>query len=786
MKKIGKKLSYITKVFLAVGLLFNNLSSLSIVFADEIEGSTDPVVTETAPEVGVTDDETNLGDEEANNPPAVVDDGDNPVVGDDNNGNGDNETTPEDENPTGEEVTTGGENGEQPQGGEEPSGEGETPTEPEVALKFEVSVNDDNQIVVKHNKALDLSEESELSVVEDFKYLDGSYYGAEEHKIALTEDVRNALASDEGYSVESAILPENVYAGEYSVNAYIGEAQALTSKVIEAEGEGVEFKLYTADEVEVTAEADGVYYFESDEKSFIVTARLLNGGVSPSDKVTIAGVEIAASELFDEGQILEEALEGYLHGEFEYKVSLDYSLSGNAKTAEDTFDIFYLNYSDNTDGLNESAKNVGLDNKYVFVGGYADNIVYNLGTEDIEEILKDFVGDDGIITYEINTDNGLVVTLTDGRVTITYEEATLDSSRAMDARLEADNIEVATGDTLTVKYLVTLNDDPINGYSGLIKYDQELLRLTSVESSAIEDGGVNDNAFLYAQWVMLQADSEEDENGNISYKPTDYTLVTFTFEALKAGEANISIEDARFYQRDVYLEPAEELSTNVTITESSDNSLASLTVAGQDIPLEEGVFEYSIEVENDVTSADVEAVANNSSSNISMVYPEELVEGENTIRIVVTAANGEKQEYVITVTRKAKEEEQEETSTVSPISYNDDTYDDNSNVEPDKIIPADDDDQEETDDQEGKDEKGNNLSRIIIILLILLVIAGLIYLIFKDDDDEEEKQANKDINKFKNDDFDKPQPKKTEHKPNNNKANHNRNNQSNKNNKKGR
>ena len=267
MKKIGKKLSYITKVFLAVGLLFNNLSSLSIVFADEIEGSTDPVVTETAPEVGVTDDETNLGDEEANNPLAVVDDGDNPVVGDDNNGNGDNETTPVDENPTGEEVTTGGENGEQPQSGEEPSGEGETPTEPEVALRFEVSVNDDNQIVVKHNKALDLSEESELSVVEDFKYLDGSYYGAEEHKIALTEDVRNALASDEGYSVESAILPENVYAGEYSVNAYIGEAQALTSKVIEAEGEGVEFKLYTADEVEVTAEADGVYYFESDEKS---------------------------------------------------------------------------------------------------------------------------------------------------------------------------------------------------------------------------------------------------------------------------------------------------------------------------------------------------------------------------------------------------------------------------------------------------------------------------------------------------------------------------------------
>ena len=40
MKKIGKKLSYFTKVFLVLGLLFSNLSSLKVVFAYEGEDET--------------------------------------------------------------------------------------------------------------------------------------------------------------------------------------------------------------------------------------------------------------------------------------------------------------------------------------------------------------------------------------------------------------------------------------------------------------------------------------------------------------------------------------------------------------------------------------------------------------------------------------------------------------------------------------------------------------------------------------------------------------------------
>ena len=743
MKKIGKKLSYFTKLFLAIGLLFNNLSSLSIVFADEIQADNDNAVVETAPDNGTT-----LGDDE-----------------------GKTMVTPD------EGETDNTEN--------VPAEVEETAVEPEE-LKFEVSVND-NKIIIKHNKALELSEESQLKVVEDFKYLDDTTYGNKENVIELTDEIRNALVSDEGYSFDSSILTDNKYAGEYSVNVYVDEEETSTNKVIEAEGEGFEFKLYTSSGDEIDKDVE-VYLIDKDTSGFTVNARLLNGGISPSDKVMLDEEEVNASELFEERTVAEETLEGYLNGQFIYNFEKDYTLNGEDKKVSEEFNIMYGMYQDNTDRLNDSAKNVKLDSKYIFVGNNVENTVYALSNEDVEEILKDFVGEDGIVTYEINTENGLEITLTDGRITVYYEGTNLSTDSTIDARLETDSEEISSGDTFTVKYIVNINEDPINGFSGLVKYDEELLKLTNIESSVL-NGNSEDGRFLYAEWKMLQADFEEDEEGNITNIPKDYVLVTLTFEALKAGEASISIDDAKFYQRGNYFEASGEIVTSVLINESEDNTLASLKVAGQEIQLEDGVLEYEITVANDVTDASVEAILNNNAASItSMVYPEELAEGENTITIVVMAENGDEKIYTIKVTREASQKEEEEEATVATMAYNDNNYrnDDNTANDDSKIVPADQGEDKNTDDGNKKEEKENknNLSRIIIIILILLVIAGLIYLIFKDDSDEEEKKTNKDINRLKKDDssFDR-ETKKVENKSSPQKNNHNRNN---KNNKKGR
>ena len=700
MRKLGKKLNKFMKLFLAFGLLFNNLSSLSIVFADEIPS-------EEAEVKKTVDSETTL---------------------------------------------------------EEPEVEEETETEhtdtPET-VEFSVDLKD-TQIIIKYTGTLDLEEK--IVVSEDFTYVDGSKHETVNNEILVTDEVKEALASEEGYAVDSSILADNLFEGTYSAKVTIGEEEKIVDKTIEANGEGIEFKLYTPDETENVPFDDEkipVYYIDKGNASFIVTARLLNGGISPNDAITVGEEEIKASELFEEGTIAEEPLEGYLYGEFDYNVAFDYMIHGQEQTASKTFTIMYGAYIYTSWDLNESAKNVGLEDKYYFYGDYEENAFYTIGEDGLEDILKDFVGDSEIITYQID---GNKIVLTDGRVTVTYEEAEFNEYGKIAARLETDSDEVSSGDTFKVKFIVNIDDYYINGVSGLVKYDETLLKLVSIETDESIakyefTGGNKDGKFLYAGYRTLLSEFEVDDEGNVTESPKDYVLLTLTFEALKAGEANVSIEDAKFYDSYFYFEGTEDINTSIVINEATDNSLSSLNVAGQDITLEEDKLEYEITVGNDVTSVDVQAMVANSAATITKIdAPETLAEGENTITIEVMAENGDIKVYTVKVTREAAKEEEPTTEVVTPVSYGEYNTD---NREPEVIVTPGDDDQEKDTATEDEENDKNNVSRILIIILILLAIAGLIYLIFKDEDDEETKKTNKEIDKLKKEDnkkFDNKKP----------------------------
>ena len=261
-------------------------------------------------------------------------------------------------------------------------------------------------------------------------------------------------------------------------------------------------------------------------------------------------------------------------------------------------------------------------------------------------------------------------------------------------------------------------------------------------------------------------------------------LLTLKFKALSSGKDTITIDEAEFFnQNSIYQlveindETGESTPTtpvitlDVTVNESSDNSLSTLKLGDNEIQLEAGVYDYTLTVPNDVTKLDVTALTSNVAASItSIVAPEELVEGENTITITVTSENGEESTYTVVVTR---EKAIEETSTTdNQTSYQDYAQNNGSN---NSVKPSDseknDDKKDDTSVEPVKDK--SNLSKIIIIILILLVIAGLIYLIFKDDD-EESKRANKDINKFKNDDIDTSSRKSVNN--NSDKKNQNKNN----------
>jgi len=326
-------------------------------------------------------------------------------------------------------------------------------------------------------------------------------------------------------------------------------------------------------------------------------------------------------------------------------------------------------------------------------------------------------------------------------IELTDEEATLEE------RLDDVEEDIVSGDEFTVNYVLTVADYAVNGISGILNYDSMMVELVSVEASNEWLGNGNASMFLYFGTESLTGTETEGENEEVVILPNEYVVVTATFRALMSGTTSISVETPEYFNDGSYLVVEEmEIATEVVINESDNNNLKYLTINGENI-LEEDVLDYEITVGNEVTTINVDAIPEiEGVTAISIISPEELAEGANTITITVVAENGDEKVYTITVIREEAPEE-ETTTQVNYNNYNE--YNNNEEENTEVVTPE---PEEEIEEEEiVTEEEESNLSRIIIIILILVVIAGLIYLIFKDEDDNETKKANKEINKLKKD-----------------------------------
>ena len=461
---------------------------------------------------------------------------------------------------------------------------------------------------------------------------------------------------------------------------------------------------------------------------------------------------------------------------------------------------------DYTKELNESAKTVELDYFYLFTEGKV-YVVEEIYDNEIDDIVNNAFEN---VTYEIN-DNKLV--LTDGDKTITYEtviyneeyvnelmkkavgngdttsdddingDGTVDAydvaslkqilrygfgndvvkqQITIDSKFDGDTSNLKVGDTFTVQYVLTLSEYSVDGITGHIKYNKDMLNLDKVEVRNFDSGEEYDGKFLYFGDELRGTEKviiDEEGNELTTYEPTDYVVVVMTFTAKAGGNDTISIDDIGYFYDGLYYEGNTSGNIEVNVI-SSNNRLSSVNVAGQEITIDELTDVYSITVGNDVTNVDLSYVlADQSSSITSIVAPEELAVGENVITITVVSLDGEERTYTINVTREeepAKEETTEEV--VAPVNYQDAYNDYDDNKEEDKEVVEKEDKKEDKKKEETKDE--SKLSKVIIIILILLAIAGLIYLIFKDEDDEETKKANKEVNKLKKEELKEVNSKK--------------------------
>lgn len=742
MKKIGKKLSYLTKVFLVLGLLFSNLSGLSVVFAYEdgdnfgIKVEDNKIVINYYEELEETDVINVMFEENytyLDNTHEDVEDGVISIYGSDV------------KDTSGFEISSAMLNKVVFDG----------LYELKVSLYDETTDTDLGTVLysdnIEHQAGLSVSvfdEDTEILPVDGVYYVDGDVK-------VVSKVLAGGLSPNDTFKVD-----DTDYTAEELLNKEF-ESSRLFSGLLYGE--------YT-DNVEVL-----VLDNNDMEKVFNTEVNYMYGEYGYNADVLNTG--LASLGLSDKYQFETDAKDGYMYvypnGDKGYSVvelfdfmdlavrdsEIEYIISND--TSDDLFNSYieYLEISDEVEDpldLDEYYADTVIDNSTV-ITIYNDGLVITfrciilgdmnndsvINDEDIQELVNQVVG-----TSEANLDNGDLYK--DGELSTLdvinlyqiYKDGTwelvLDTvETSLDVMLEVASDDIVSGDTFKVNYVLEITDNSVNTIAGQFKYDEEVLELVDVSSELGWIGSAKNGKFLY-----INDEGLTDEGR--------YVLLTATFKALKSGTSEVSVENPEFYNNNVQYILDNDIKTNVLVNASSDNTLSSLTVAGNAISLVDGVMDYQVTVENETVSSVVEAITNNERASVSsIVAPEELTVGENKITITVVAENGDELIYTVTVIRKEAVKEENPTN----MNYQGDADtvvpDDSDDVVIKDIDDKDDDNKTTVDDTE---EEEGKLSRIIIIILILLVIAGLIYLIFKDDEDEDTKKTNKEINKMKKED----------------------------------
>jgi hypothetical protein len=130
------------------------------------------------------------------------------------------------------------------------------------------------------------------------------------------------------------------------------------------------------------------------------------------------------------------------------------------------------------------------------------------------------------------------------------------------------------------------------------------------------------------------------------------TLCQLTFKAIATGKGSFSTSNTTINQ-----DSASSASVAITVTEPLPgvNTLKSLSInPGVLTPaFAQNISSYSVQLPTSVKSISVSAIAVDSEASVAVSGNTNLQDGDNTIKITVTAQNGAKKTYTITATRLA-------------------------------------------------------------------------------------------------------------------------------------
>ena len=432
-------------------------------------------------------------------------------------------------------------------------------------------------------------------------------------------------------------------------------------------------------------------------------------------KVYVMG-DITDDSIFSADDMI-PTMEGYLNGEMIPTMDLYstcHEIEGKDEYEEDPFgtitfeDIMtingYLNNSENERENTDLSLIFDSDTDELYVGDtFKVSLVVN--STDLEDYIN---GIDGLVTYSDNLK--LMNVLFNENLIGTYNE---------DGRFVGAGTELTNGTTVITFEFMAINDgegtvtlngsvanDMIINEFEEVSTSVNITRKSSINNLYSLDASIGtfDTAFdkdvtVYTLTVpydtkeVILSGSLEDilstVDGLFKYELTeDKTTAIIT----------VTAEDGSTKVYTVYIvkEKPSVVPTPVVYYYSSNNYLKTLEAKGYEIKFDRDTLEYELNVNNDVKSLDITAIAEDSRSRVEITGNENFKTGKNTVIISVKAENGDVREYKLIVNRK--------NTTTTTLTE--------------------------------EEESGSTAEKVVIIILIVLVVLGLLYLIFKKDDDD--------------------------------------------------
>ena len=225
-------------------------------------------------------------------------------------------------------------------------------------------------------------------------------------------------------------------------------------------------------------------------------------------------------------------------------------------------------------------------------------------------------------------------------LTSMFISSTTFNASSANIKISSSASTVLTGKTIDVT-ITTTSIDNLGVIEYTLSYDTKILKLTDSPSTCSSS---------YCNWYTTTENNKSQK-------------FTFKFKAIGSGTTKIDVTDVRVVGFDEKAMSTTSSAVNIkTITEeeleatySSNNYLSSLSVKDYKLTpdFNKDTTKYTLELDETVEKIKILANAEDSKSTITGTGTKKVSEGENKLKIVVTAENGNKKTYTITATVKS-------------------------------------------------------------------------------------------------------------------------------------